>query len=103
MESSGSRSRVTTRMHKSTPSTGQQSWRLLAEHATAAGVADRWHTIEGSAFEVEFGGNYDVVLITNFHHHFSPPTIETLMRKVPGALKPDGLAVTLEFVPTMTG
>jgi cyclopropane fatty-acyl-phospholipid synthase-like methyltransferase len=72
---------------------------IAREHATAAGVADRWHAIEGSAFEVEFGGNYDVVLITNFHHHFSPPTIETLMRKVHGALKPEGLAVTLEFVP----
>ena len=69
------------------------------EHATAAGVADRWHANEGSAFEVEFGGNYDVVLVTNFHHHFLPPTIETLMRKVHGALKPEGLAVTLEFVP----
>ena len=58
---------------------------IAREHATAAGVADRWHTIEGSAFEVEFGKDYDVVLITNFHHHFSPPTIETLMRKMPAA------------------
>jgi len=72
---------------------------IAREHATAAGVADRWHTIEGSAFEVEFGNDYDVVLITNFHHHFSPPTIETLMRKIRAALKPGGLAVTLEFVP----
>jgi ubiquinone/menaquinone biosynthesis C-methylase UbiE len=72
---------------------------VAREHATAAGVADRWHAIEGSAFDVEFGGDYDAVLITNFHHHFSPATIETLMRKVHGALKPDGLAVTLEFVP----
>jgi len=72
---------------------------IAREHATAAGVSDRWHAIEGSAFEVEFGGDYDVVLITNFHHHFAPPTIETLMRKVHGALKPDGVAVTLEFVP----
>ncbi|HEX2522184.1 MAG TPA: class I SAM-dependent methyltransferase [Terriglobia bacterium] len=72
---------------------------IAREHATAAGVADRWHAIEGSAFEVEFGGNYDVALITNFHHHFAPSTIETLMRKVHGALKPDGLVVTLEFVP----
>ena len=72
---------------------------IAREHATVAGVADRWHPIEGSAFEVEFGVDYDVVLITNFHHHFAPPTIETLMRKVHGALKPEGLAVTLEFVP----
>jgi 2-polyprenyl-3-methyl-5-hydroxy-6-metoxy-1,4-benzoquinol methylase len=72
---------------------------IAREHATAAGVADRWHTIEGSAFEVEFGNDYDVVLITNFQHHFSQPTIETLMRKIHAALKPGGLAVTLEFVP----
>jgi ubiquinone/menaquinone biosynthesis C-methylase UbiE len=72
---------------------------IAREHATAAGVSDRWHAIEGSAFEVEFGTDYDVVLITNFHHHFAPSTIETLMRKVHGALKPAGLAVTLEFVP----
>jgi len=72
---------------------------IAREHAVSAGVADRWHTIEGSAFEVEFGGDYDVVLITNFHHHFNPSVIETLMRKVHGALKPDGVAVTLEFVP----
>ena len=72
---------------------------IARENATAAGVADRWHTIEGSAFEVEFGNDYDVVLITNFQHHFSPPTIETLMRKIHAALKPGGLAVTLEFVP----
>ncbi len=72
---------------------------IAREHVTASGVADRWHSIEGSAFEVEFGTGYDVVLITNFHHHFSPSTIETLMRKVHGALKPEGVAVTLEFVP----
>jgi SAM-dependent methyltransferase len=72
---------------------------IARENATAAGVADRWHSIEGSAFEVEFGRDYDVALITNFHHHFAPSTIETLMRKVHAALKPGGLAVTLEFVP----
>src|SRR5262245_18711510 len=72
---------------------------IAREHATAAGVGDRWHTIEGSAFEVEFGNDYDVALVTNFQHHFSPPTIETLMRKIHRAMKPEGLVVTLEFVP----
>jgi 2-polyprenyl-3-methyl-5-hydroxy-6-metoxy-1,4-benzoquinol methylase len=72
---------------------------IAREHAMSAGVAERWHELEGSAFEVEFGTGYDVVLITNFHHHFNRDTIETLMRKVHGALKPDGVVVTLEFVP----
>ncbi|MBV6430461.1 MAG: 3-hydroxy-5-methyl-1-naphthoate 3-O-methyltransferase [Bryobacteraceae bacterium] len=72
---------------------------IAREHAVSAGVANRWHAIAGSAFEVEFGGDYDAVLITNFHHHFNPSVIETLMRKVRAALKPDGVAVTFEFVP----
>jgi len=72
---------------------------IAREHATSAGVLERWHTIEGSAFEVEFGVDYDVVLITNFHHHFNPSVIEGLMRKIHGALKPDGVVATLEFVP----
>lgn len=48
---------------------------------------------------MDFGDGYDVVLLTNFLHHFSPPTNETLLRKVHAALKPGGRAVTLEFVP----
>jgi 2-polyprenyl-3-methyl-5-hydroxy-6-metoxy-1,4-benzoquinol methylase len=72
---------------------------IAREHAASAGVLERWHAIEGSAFEVEFGGGYDVVLITNFHHHFNRVEIEGLMRKVHGCLQPDGVVATLEFVP----
>ena len=72
---------------------------VAKENAQKAGVADRYRTIEGSAFDVEFGTGYDVVLITNFLHHFDPPTCETLLRKVHAALADGGRAVTLEFVP----
>ena len=72
---------------------------VAKENAEKAGVADRYHTIEGSAFDVEFGSGYDVVLLTNFLHHFDPPTCETLLRKVHDALADGGRAVTLEFVP----
>jgi ubiquinone/menaquinone biosynthesis C-methylase UbiE len=72
---------------------------VAKENAQKAGVADRYHTIEGSAFEVDFGSGYDLVLITNFLHHFDPPTCETLLRKVHAALADGGRAVTLEFVP----
>lgn len=72
---------------------------VARENAQKAGVANRYHTIEGSAFEVEFGRDYDVVLITNFLHHFDVPTNETLLRKVHAALVEGGKAVTLEFVP----
>ena len=78
-------------------------WRAVLqvakENAQKAGVADRYHTKEGSAFDVDFGSGYDLVLLTNFLHHFDPPTCETLLRKVHAALADGGRAVALEFVP----
>jgi SAM-dependent methyltransferase len=72
---------------------------VAKENAQKMGVADRHKTIEGSAFDVDFGSGYDVVLLTNFLHHFDVPTNEALMRKVHAALADGGRAVTLEFVP----
>ncbi|MCU1264319.1 MAG: Methyltransferase type 12 [Acidobacteria bacterium] len=72
---------------------------VAKENAQRAGVSDRYSTLAGSAFEVDFGTGYDVVLLTNFLHHFDPPTCETLLRKVHAALADGGRAVTLEFVP----
>ncbi|MGB8802600.1 MAG: class I SAM-dependent methyltransferase [Candidatus Acidiferrales bacterium] len=73
--------------------------KVAHENAQAAGVAARHHHMPGSAFEVDFGKDYDIVLLTGFLHHFDPQTIETLLRKVHAALKPGGRAVTVEFVP----
>jgi SAM-dependent methyltransferase len=72
---------------------------VAEENAQAAGVSDRHHKIAGSAFDVEFGGGYDIVLLTNFLHHFDQATNETLLRRIHAALKPGGRVVTLEFVP----
>jgi SAM-dependent methyltransferase len=72
---------------------------VAKENAEKAGVSDRYSTIEGSAFDVEFGSGYDLILLTNFLHHFDPPTCETLLKKVHAALAEGGRAVTLEFVP----
>ena len=72
---------------------------VAKENAQKAGVADRYSTIEGSAFDVEFGTGYDLVLLTNFLHHWDSPTNEKLLRKVRAALADGGRAVTLEFVP----
>ena len=63
------------------------------------GVSDRYHTIEGSAFDVDLGSGYDVVLVTNFLHHFDVPTCESFLKRVNGAVNDDGRVLTLEFVP----
>ncbi len=72
---------------------------VAKENAQAAGVASRYQTLPGNAFDVEFGMDYDLALITGFLHHFDQAAIETLLRKVYSALKPGGAAVTVEFVP----
>jgi 2-polyprenyl-3-methyl-5-hydroxy-6-metoxy-1,4-benzoquinol methylase len=72
---------------------------VAKENARKSGVESRYSTLPGSAFEVDFGGNYDLILLTNFLHHFDVPTNEKLLRKVRAALAPNGRAVTLEFVP----
>jgi SAM-dependent methyltransferase len=72
---------------------------VAMQNAERAGVAARFRKLPGSAFDVEYGGPYDAVLLTNFLHHFDPPTCVTLLKKVRAALKPGGIAATLEFVP----
>jgi 2-polyprenyl-3-methyl-5-hydroxy-6-metoxy-1,4-benzoquinol methylase len=72
---------------------------VAGKNAQALGVADRYHLLPGSAFETDFGTNYDLVLITNFLHHFDPPTCTGFMRKVHSALKPGGRAAIAELVP----
>ena len=72
---------------------------VAKENAKKAGVGPRYGTLAGSAFEVDYGKDYDVVLITNFLHHFDVSTCEKFLKKVHAALKPGGKAVTLEFIP----
>ena len=80
-----------------------QDWAPVLEVARAnaqnAGVEDRFTTLPGSAFDVDYGGPYDVVLLTNFLHHFDVLTCTGLLRKVHAALKPGGRAAALDFVP----
>jgi hypothetical protein len=73
--------------------------RVALDNAKKAGVQDRYDMLPGSAFEVDFGGPYDVILLTNFLHHFDVDTCVSLLKKVHRSLKPGGRAATLEFVP----
>jgi ubiquinone/menaquinone biosynthesis C-methylase UbiE len=72
---------------------------VAKENSRKVGVSDRYSVIPGSAFEVNFGEGYDLILLTNFLHHFDPQTCEQLLRKVRRALAPNGKLITLDFVP----
>jgi ubiquinone/menaquinone biosynthesis C-methylase UbiE len=72
---------------------------VTREAASRLGVSDRFHTIAGSAFEVELGTDYDLVLVPNFLHHFKPDDCVRFLKKAHAALRPDGQVVIIEFVP----
>jgi SAM-dependent methyltransferase len=72
---------------------------VAIENARAVGVEARLHLLPGSAFDIELGTGYNVVLITNFLHHFDAATNEALLRRVRAALAPQGVVATLDFVP----
>lgn len=69
------------------------------ENACRAGVQDRHQLKPGSAFDTDWGGPYDIILLTNFFHHFDLPTCEQIARRAHAALVPGGRAITLEFIP----
>jgi O-methyltransferase domain/Dimerisation domain len=73
--------------------------KVAVENAAALGVADRYHTIPGSAFDVEFGAGYDLVLVPNFLHHFDPLTNTALLSKLRRTMTPGGTLAVVEFVP----
>ena len=72
---------------------------VARENAGARGLDGRFDTIAGSAFEVDFGSGYDLVLLPNFLHHFDRAANVVLLRKVHAALRPGGRVAIVEFVP----
>ena len=72
---------------------------VARENAARDGVSERIHLKPGDAFEVDFGADYDVALVTNFLHHFDHATCISFLTKVRRALKTGGRVVILEMVP----
>jgi hypothetical protein len=68
-------------------------------NAAKVGLDHRYITIPGSAFDVEWGRGFDLILVPNFLHHFSRDECITLLRKTRDSLSPKGQALIVEFVP----
>jgi 2-polyprenyl-3-methyl-5-hydroxy-6-metoxy-1,4-benzoquinol methylase len=73
--------------------------KVAHSNAAKAGVLSRYRLRPGSAFEEYFDSPFDIILLTNFLHHFDPPTCTGLLRKCKAALVPGGRVAALEFVP----
>jgi ubiquinone/menaquinone biosynthesis C-methylase UbiE len=72
---------------------------LAQENAAAAGLGSRHRVVPGSAFEVDWGTGYDLVLLANFLHHFDRDTCIGLLRRGRSSLRPGGRVLAVEFVP----
>lgn len=72
---------------------------LAERNARAAGIGDRFSGVAGSAFDVDWGGGYDLIMLPNFLHHFDHETCVALLRRVRASLAPGGRAIAVEFVP----
>jgi 2-polyprenyl-3-methyl-5-hydroxy-6-metoxy-1,4-benzoquinol methylase len=94
---------ITVAQHNPQAQIFAQDWapvlEVAMENARAAGVEARLHRLPGSAFDVDLGSGYDVILVTSFLHHFDPPTNEALLVRLRAALAPGGQVVTLDFIP----
>ena len=73
--------------------------KFASANAKVAGVGERYHVVAGNAFEVEWGQNYDLVILANILHYLSPEECATILRKVKSSLSPRGEACAIEFVP----
>jgi hypothetical protein len=72
---------------------------VARESAEAAGVSERYHTLAGSAFEVDWGSGFDLALLANFLHQLDRETCVALLRKVRESLVSGGRAAVVDLVP----
>jgi ubiquinone/menaquinone biosynthesis C-methylase UbiE len=68
-------------------------------NAEEAGVADRFRWVAGNALDLDWGGDFDLILLPNFLHHFDFDTCISLLRKVKANLAVGGHALGVDFVP----
>ena len=80
-----------------------QDWpnvlQVAKQNAEAARLSDRYELLPGDAFTVDFGFDFDCVLLTNFLHHFNKNECERLLQRIYRSLNPGGRLYILEFVP----
>jgi ubiquinone/menaquinone biosynthesis C-methylase UbiE len=72
---------------------------LASANATNAGVGERYRAVAGNAFEVDWGNDFDLVILANILHYFGADECAAILRKVKSSLSPRGQACAIDFVP----
>ncbi|MCK2221071.1 methyltransferase domain-containing protein [Actinomadura sp. ATCC 31491] len=68
---------------------------VTLRNAERLGVAGRVARIPGDMFEAPLDGPYDLIMVNNVLHHLSHERTVELLRRMAGALAPDGRLVTV--------
>jgi ubiquinone/menaquinone biosynthesis C-methylase UbiE len=72
---------------------------LASANARDAGVGARYRAIAGNAFVVDWGNDFDLVVLANILHYFDPKECAAILQKVKSSLSSRGQACAIEFVP----
>ena len=72
---------------------------VARENAEAAGVSERYRTLAGSAFDIDWGSGFNLALLANFLHQLDRDACVVLLRKVRMSLVSGGRAAVVELVP----
>lgn len=72
---------------------------VASENASRAGLSSQFQTLPGDAFTTDLGRNRDLVLVTNFLHHFATETCIDFLRRAHACLKPGGRVAVLDMMP----
>ena len=72
---------------------------FMLSNADLAGLADRYKTTSGNAFEVDWGNNYDLILLPNILHHFDQDGCVHLLGKAKDSLSIDGSVFLIDIIP----
>jgi hypothetical protein len=72
---------------------------IAETNAGLAGLAARYKTMSGNIFEVDWGNNYDLILLPNILHHFGREECVCLLDKAKASLAGDGSIFVIDIMP----
>ncbi len=77
---------------------GEPVLEIAARHIAQAGLSNRIHTKPGDMLTTELGTGFDLVLLSQILHMFSPDENRLLLQRAFAALGPGGRVVVQEFI-----
>ena len=72
---------------------------VAKRNAELAGLADRYKTMNGNVFEIDWGNGYDLILLPNILHHFDHNGCSRLLGKAKNSLSIDGSVFVIDIMP----